>query len=57
MKKTKGWDWDFSRKIEPDFGCRACEHNPMGECDLANREVPMTMMVKNGAPKWCPKGK
>lgn len=57
MKKTKGWDWDFSRKIDPYFGCRVCEHNPEGVCELVKRDVPMTLIVKNGCPSWCPKGR
>lgn len=38
------------------FGCRVCEHNPMGTCELAAREVPVGYVLMNGHPRWCPKG-
>ena len=39
------------------FGCRVCEHNPMGMCELASRDVPVGYVLMNGHPRWCPKGK
>lgn len=35
-------------------GCKVCEHNPMGICELCGKEVPMRLVVQNGVPAWCP---
>lgn len=49
-------DWDLTRKHKP-HGCKVCKHNPMGICQLAEKEVPIQYVVSNGNPKWCPKPK
>ena len=54
MKKKPG-SWNFEKEHKPDHGCRACEHNPMGICELTGREVPMTYMMQNRVAAWCPK--
>ena len=47
--------FDFSRTYNPDKGCRACEHGEMGTCALANKDIPITCISQNKAPRWCPK--
>lgn len=39
------------------YGCCACEHNPMGVCELCGREVPIGKVLGNGRASWCPMGK
>lgn len=41
-------------KKHKHFGCKVCEHNPMGICELCGREVPMRLVIQNGVPSWCP---
>ncbi len=48
---------DFNlRRTHKPHGCRICEHNPMGVCELTAKEVPLWTCNQNLAPKWCPKG-
>ena len=49
-------NWDLTRKHQK-YGCKICEHNPMGVCEMCGREVPMNFVIQNGFPKWCPKPK
>jgi hypothetical protein len=35
-------------------GCRACEHNPMGVCEVIGKELPWIYASNNGEPVWCP---
>ena len=44
-------------KEKKKFGCRVCKHNPMGICELCDREVPARLVIQNGHPSWCPKHK
>lgn len=40
--------------------CANCKHNPMGVCELADREIPESYVIRrNKLPVWCPlkKGK
>ena len=36
--------------------CSKCKHNPMGVCELINKEIGITYAVhrKNTSPNWCP---
>lgn len=42
------------KKHKP-HGCRTCEHNHMGICELCDRELPLGCTLGNLVPKWCPK--
>lgn len=48
--------YNFYKK-RPKFGCKVCEHNPMGICELCGKEVPMRFVIQNGTASWCPKKK
>lgn len=36
--------------------CSTCKHNPMGTCELANRELSSNFILSKvkEAPGWCP---
>lgn len=53
--KRNAWDWDFSGKnYGKPYGCKVCEHNPMGICETVGKEVPIVFVSSNGSPVWCP---
>lgn len=49
--------WVFNKTYNPDKGCRACEHGEMGTCALARKDIPITCISQNRAPRWCPEVK
>lgn len=53
MKKKTG-TWNFAKEQPREHGCRACEHSPIGTCELAKREIPITYVLHNIRPTWCP---
>lgn len=55
-KKKKG-SWNFRPCKFKEVGCKVCEHNPMGVCEVESREVAYAHILHNTRPPWCPLGK
>lgn len=54
MKKRPG-SFNFEKKYNPARGCSVCAHGEMGTCELAHKDIPITCISQNKAPRWCPK--
>ena len=57
MSRRPAKTFNFERKYNPDKGCRACKHGEMGVCALARKDIPITCISQNKAPRWCPEVK
>lgn len=53
-KRKVAGSWNFRPCKFKEGGCKVCEHNPMGICEIVSKEVECSHILHNTRPPWCP---
>lgn len=53
-RKQKKGSFNFRQAKVKEHGCKNCEHNPMGICEIVGKELGYQYCLYSGRPVWCP---